>query len=117
MNIPETHQTVMPYLMLYNAKAFIDFVENVFEAKLLFNLIADHQKFSHAEIKIGNSTIMFSEATTQWPAQTANLFVYVENADKTYIRAIKLGSSILTEIEDKDYGRTCGVADSFGNVW
>jgi uncharacterized glyoxalase superfamily protein PhnB len=117
MNIPETHQTVMPYLMLNNAAAFIDFAENVFDAKILFSLRDDNQKVSHAELKIGDSTIMFSEATAQWPVQNANLFVYVENADETYAKAIKAGASILMEIEDKDYGRTCGVSDAFGNVW
>jgi PhnB protein len=117
MNIPETHQTVMPYLMLNNAAAFIDFAENVFDAKILFSVRDDNQKVSHAEIKIGDSTIMFSEATTQWPVQNANLFVYVENADETYVKAIKAGASILMEIDDKDYGRTCGVTDAFGNVW
>ena len=117
MNIPETHQTVMPYLMLNNAAAFIDFIEVVFDAKILFSIRDENQKVSHAEAKIGDSTIMFSEATAQWPVQTANLFVYVENADETYIKALKSGASVLMEIEDKDYGRTCGVTDPFGNVW
>lgn len=71
----------------------------------------------HAEITLNGSTIMFTEETSDWPKQTANLFVYVQNADKTYLKALDNGAVSLMGMSDQDYGRTCGVTDPFGNVW
>src|SRR5262245_5869380 len=120
MNLPAGHQVVMPYLMLNGALKFIDFTKKVFNAELtesMHKLREDRTKVMHSEITIGGSTIMFSDASDQWPQQTANLFVYVSNADETYNRAIDSGATTLMELSDQDYGRTCGVTDPLGNVW
>jgi len=120
MNIPNGHQVVMPYLMLNGALKFIDFVKIVFDAKLnnnMHKLREDGISVMHSEISIGSSTLMITDATEQWPAQTANLFVYVNDADETYKRAIDKGATTVMELSNQDYGRTCGVTDPFGNVW
>ncbi|HEX8549729.1 MAG TPA: VOC family protein [Cytophagaceae bacterium] len=119
MNLPQGHQTIMPYLMLNGASKFIEFLKDVFNAQLNSGMykLAEDGTVRHAEIAIGGSTIMFTEATDQWPVQTANLFVYVENADQTYIKALESGGTSIMELSDQDYGRTCGVNDSFGNTW
>lgn len=120
MDLPKGHQVVMPYLMLNGALKFIDFVKAVFHAELttsMHKLREDGATVIHSEITIGGSTIMFTDATEQWKEQTANLFVYVDNADDTYNRAIGNGSSTVMELSNQDYGRTCGVTDPFGNVW
>lgn len=120
MNLPKGHQVVMPYLMLKGALKFIDFVKTVFNAELTTNmhkLHEDNASVMHSEVTIGGSTIMFTDATGQWPEQTANLFIYVDNADETYKKAIASGATTLMELNNQDYGRTCGVTDPFGNVW
>ena len=120
MNIPNGHQVVMPYLMLNGALKFIDFVKIVFDGKLnnnMHKLREDGISVMHSEISIGSSTLMITDATEQWPAQTANLFVYVNDADETYKRAIDKGATTVMELSNQDYGRTCGVTDPFGNVW
>lgn len=120
MNLPKGHQVVMPYLMVNGALKFIDFVKVVFYAELTTNmhkLREDGATVIHSEITIGGSTIMFTDASEQWKEQTANLFVYVDNADDTFKRAIDHGATILMELSNQDYGRTCGVTDPFGNVW
>ncbi|WP_431245168.1 VOC family protein [Flavobacterium sp. P21] len=71
----------------------------------------------HAEITLNGSTIMITDEITDWAKQTANLFVYVPNADETYQKALENGASSLMELSDQDYGRTCGITDPFGNVW
>jgi uncharacterized glyoxalase superfamily protein PhnB len=68
-------------------------------------------------MQIDGSTIMLADATEQWKEQTANLFVYVENADKAYNTALENGATSLMELSDQSYGRTCGVTDPVGNVW
>jgi uncharacterized glyoxalase superfamily protein PhnB len=120
MEIPKGHQVVMPYLMVKGASKFIDFAKKVFEAKLTTNmhkLREDKTTVMHSEITIGGSVIMFSDATEQWPVQTANLFVYVDNADATYKKAIESGATTVIELSNQDYGRSCGVTDPLGNVW
>lgn len=120
MNVPQGHQAVMPYLMLNGALKFIDFTKNVFDAALVSNMHKVRQNgvtVMHSEISIGGSTIMFTDATEQWPIQTANLFVYVEDADITFQKALDAGATVLMPLNDQDYGRTCGITDPFGNVW
>ncbi|MDQ3290035.1 MAG: VOC family protein [Bacteroidota bacterium] len=117
MNIPNGHQTVMPYLMLNSATSFISFVQQVFNATLTMERKRDEHLIMHAEVQINNSTIMLCDATEEWKAQNANLFVYVTNADETYDKAINAGAQTVMPLSDQDYGRTCGVTDPTGNVW
>ena len=118
MKIPNGHQAVMPYLMLVDAAKFIDFCQKVFNATLLSSRKRDDGvTIMHAEVNIDGSTIMFSEASKEWKPATANMFVYVDNADKTYQLAVDAGAVTIMELSDQDYGRTCGVTDPFGNVW
>jgi PhnB protein len=120
MNLPKGHQVVMPYLMVKGALKFLDFTKSVFDARLTTNmhkLREDGVTVIHSEITIGGSTIMFTDASDRWPEQTANLFVYVDNADTTYKKAKDAGATTVMELSDQDYGRTCGVTDPLGNVW
>lgn len=108
----------MPYLILVDAQKFSDFASAVFSAKEQNRQMREDGKtLMHAEIQIGNSTVMFAEAMEQWPPHTAGLFVYVEDADVSYKKALELGATTVMELSDQDYGRTCGIADPFGNVW
>src|SRR5688500_14895014 len=95
MNIPNGHQTVMPYLMLNSADAFIDFVKRVFNAEVTFEREREEHKLMHAEVRINESTIMFCDATENWKAQPANLFVYVPNADEAYQKAVQAGAETI----------------------
>ncbi|KYG79672.1 glyoxalase [Roseivirga seohaensis] len=118
MKIPEGHQSVMPYLILPEAENFSEFAKQVFDAKVsLTRLREDEKTIMHSELIVGNSTIMFAGATEQFSPQTANLFVYVNNADETYKKALDNGASSVMGLSDQDYGRTCGVSDPFGNTW
>ncbi|HEU5053930.1 MAG TPA: VOC family protein [Hanamia sp.] len=118
MNIPKGYQAVMPYLILKDAAGFIDFTAKVFHAQLMNkHLREDNQTVMHAEVNISGSVIMFAEATEQYPVQTANLFVYVDDADETYNVALHNAATSINEPADQPYGRSCGVKDPFGNSW
>ena len=112
-----TKQTVIPYLVIPNAVNFYEFVQNVFGGKETARFLNDDQSLMHGEVNIGGSTIMFGNASPQWTPQPAGLYVTVANADETFKKAIDNGSAVVMEIEDKDYGRTGGVKDPFGNTW
>ncbi|WP_344980190.1 VOC family protein [Compostibacter hankyongensis] len=119
MKIPAGYQTVMPYLIVAGAEKLIDFTQAVFEAKVTHRTMRDEEKniIMHAEIMIGDSTIMFADATEQYAPQTAGMFVYVEDADEAYQKALDAGAVSVLEPADQSYGRSCGVTDPLGNTW
>jgi PhnB protein len=117
IKIPAGYQTVMPYIIIGNAAAFIEFTQKVFNAELLGKHMRDETAIMHAEIKIGSSVIMFADSTEQYLPMPAGLFIYVDDADKTYQSALDNGATAVTELANQSYGRSGGVKDTFGNVW
>jgi uncharacterized glyoxalase superfamily protein PhnB len=116
MNIPKDHQAVMPYLMLNDAAAFIEFIKKVFDAEMTQESMRDGV-VGHCEANINGGTIMFSNSRDEWKPATANMFVYVPDADATYEKALAAGATSVMEIADQDYGRSGGFTDPHGNVW
>lgn len=116
-NIPVNYQTVMPYLIVNGASQFIDFVDRVFRATLTFKEMRDENVIMHAEVMIGGSTIMFADSTDQFGISPAGLFIYVDNADEAFKRALDAGAIVIMEPADLSYGRSGGVTDPFGNTW
>ena len=49
--------------------------------------------------------------------QPAGMFVYVEDADETYHKALAEGAKSIMPPSDQEYGRSGGVIDPFGNTW
>lgn len=117
MRIPDGYQTVMPYLILKDAPGFLSFTQKLLGAKELQKIMADDGEIMHAEIKIGDSTIMFGESNARWKPQPAGLYIHVEDCDKSYKKALELGAESVMEPSDQNYGRAAGVKDPFGNTW
>ena len=117
MKLPSGHQAVMPYLILRGAAAFIDFSKKVFNAVETARHPDGNNLIMHAEINIGGSTLMIGDSSEQWQPRPASLYIYSENVDSAYKRALANGGKTIMEPEDKPYGRTCGIEDPFGNVW
>lgn len=115
--IPQGYQQVMPYLILKDAAGFSQFCKEVFSATEKMKHLREDGEIMHAEIQIGESTIMFGEASDQWTVQNAGLFVYVANADEAYQKALDKGATTVTELSEQPYGKTGGVKDPFGNTW
>ena len=117
LKIPVNYQTVMPYLIVAGAEKFISFMQNVFDAKETYKAMRDEHTIMHGELMIGDSTIMFADSTDNYTVRNAGMFVYVDDADATFKKAIKAGASIINEMADQSYGRSGGVQDPFGNIW
>ncbi len=117
LQVPENYQAVMPYLILKGAASFIAFAKEVFGAKVALQEMKDKDIVMHAEIKIGDSTVMIAEATADYEPQNAGLFVYVKDADAAIKHAIELGAELILEISNKPYGKSGGIKDPFGNTW
>ena len=70
-----------------------------------------------AEIRIGDSLVMVA-STAERSAFPAFLYVYVDDADATYRRALDAGAASLEAPLDTPYGdRRAMVQDAFGNVF
>ncbi|MFT3827114.1 MAG: VOC family protein [Chitinophagaceae bacterium] len=118
MNIPQTHQVLMPYLIVNGARRFAGFVKDVFGATQTFeHLREDNETVMHAEVQISGATIMFADATDQYRVANANMFIYVPDANTAFAKALEAGATVVNELADRDYGRSGGVQDPFGNVW
>jgi len=112
-----TQQTVTVYLILKDVSGFIDFTEKLFGATLTEKHTDVSGNIRHAEIRIGNSSIMIGSANDQWGVQGAGLFVNVTNSDSAYQTALDLGATSVMPPADQEYGRSCGVNDPSGNTW
>jgi PhnB protein len=116
--IPEGYHAITPYLSVKNAGEFIEFTKNAFGAKEIYRMPDDKGTIMHAEVQVGDSRFMLSEATDTNPPSQIMLHLYVENADEVFKQAVKSGAASLREPADQFYGdRSGGVKDKFGIQW
>jgi PhnB protein len=116
--IPTQYQRVTPYLTLPKAGAFVTFAKTVFGATLNGDPhLREDGSIMHAELAIGGSAIMCADATAEYPAMPAGLFIWVEDADTSFALALQHGCTEIMPPANQDYGRACGVRDAHGNMW
>ena len=115
--IPEGYHSVTPYL-IGNAAKVLDFVKETFDAKEIMRMPGPNGTIGHAEFKIGDSHLMISDGGEMYPAMPCSLYVYVNDVDTTYKRALQAGGTSVKEPADQFYGdRSASVKDSAGNIW
>ena len=115
--IAQDLHTVTVYFHPIGAQRFIDFVTAAFDGKELMRH-AENDMIMHAKVQIGDSVIELGEAryTTQ-PLPTA-IYLYINDVDATYERALAAGGTSLLAPTDQVYGdRNAWVKDPFDNVW
>jgi uncharacterized glyoxalase superfamily protein PhnB len=84
--------------------------------RVVFGATADVEPGRPAEVRVGDSVIMVSPATERDPFP-AFLYIYVDDADKVFVRAVEAGVTVLEPPLDTPYGdRRAMVRDPFGNV-
>ena len=124
--IPEGYQTVTPYLSVDGAAGAIDYYKRAFGAKERVRMSAPGGKIGHAELEIGDSLVMlsdpFPQATTRTPKElggtSGSVFMYVEDVDAVFKKAVDEGATITMEVADQFWGDRFGaVTDPFGHVW
>lgn len=116
--VPEGYHTVTPYLVVPDAPAVLDFIEEAFGGQTRSrNTDADGQ-IIHAEIQVGDSMIMLGQSSEEWPPTRAMIHLYLPDVDGVYARALDAGARSLRQPEDMFYGdRSGGVEDPWGTQW
>ena len=113
-------QTVFPCLTFKDAKASFDWLERALGAERVAVYEDDDGRVAHAEIRIGESTIMCGDeiaGSKATPSGVSVVYVAVDDADAAYERAKAAGAEV-TEPVDQDYGsRDITVTDPDGNRW
>ncbi len=117
-NVMETYRTVTPYLVVLDADAELAFLKAAFGGTETTCARNADGSVMHAEIQVGDSLVMLGQASEQWKALTAALYVWVKDVDATYANALAAGAQSQSPPEDKPYGhRNAGVVDRNGITW
>ena len=116
---PNGYHTVTPYILVHGADKLIDFIKKAFDAKEVERVTMPDGSIGHAEVRLGDSVIMVSDAKgEQYKPMPTGIYLYVEDCDATYNRALQEGATSLMEPANQFYGdRSSGVKDQFGNQW
>jgi uncharacterized glyoxalase superfamily protein PhnB len=108
---PAERHTVIPRIIAVDAEQLVMFVKQVFAAT------GDYHPQAPAELKLGDSVIIISDAGLRAP-MAACLYVYVPNADATCQRAIDLGAESVEPPSNTPWGDRRGIVlDRWGNTW
>ena len=129
--VPDGYHTVTPHIVLNDCAGAIDFYKKAFGAVETARMPGPGDKIVHAEVRIGDSVVMMSDEMPPMPGQpgtyksprtaglsTAALFLYVDNADAAFERAINAGCTVRSPLMDMFWGDRYGqVIDPFGHTW
>lgn len=124
--IPGGYHTVNAYLTVQDGPAAIVFYQKAFGMEVGFRLDAPSGKVGHAELRLGDSTIMLSDEMPGGVCRsphalggtTVTLFLYVPDVDQTFNRAVAAGARVVMPVEDMFWGDRFGsVTDPFGHNW
>jgi uncharacterized glyoxalase superfamily protein PhnB len=117
-HVPRGLRTVTPFLQVTGVDGLLDFAKSAFGAETVERHADPEGIVRHAVMKLEGSMVELGEAHGEFPAIPAMLYVYVDDVDRSYARAIAAGGESLNPPADQPYGhRTAAIRDAFGNQW
>jgi PhnB protein len=115
--IPEGYRTVTPFLNVEGASDAIAFYKKAFAAEEKVRMPTPDGKIMHAELDLGDSKLMVSDAMMNAPTKSS-IHLYVKDADAAWARATAAGAKVEMPIADMFWGDRYGVlSDKWGNRW
>ena len=117
-HVPEGLGTVTTFLHPRGAPALIEFLKHAFAAEEMAVHRGPEGTIVHAKIRVGGSVIEMGEAHDQWLPMPTMFYVYVDDVDAWYRRALDAGATSMETPALQPYGeRRAAVRDAFGNQW
>lgn len=125
--VPAGSNTVSAYLIVPSAKAAIELYARAFGARPGLRMtMPGSDATMHAEMHIGDSTVMLTDENPAWGAKSpltlggspCSLHLYVPDADAVYAQAVAAGCEAVCAMETAFWGDRYGkVKDPYGHVW
>ncbi|MBK7861084.1 MAG: VOC family protein [Archangiaceae bacterium] len=124
--IPDAYATLTPYFAVSDAAAAIAFYVKAFGAREAYRLPMPNGKLGHAELRIGNCTLMLADEDPSFGNKSAKtlggspvgICLYVEDCDAVFARAVAAGATVQRPLADQFYGDRSGtLVDPFGQHW
>ncbi len=117
-NVPTGYHSIAPYFTVCNADRLIEFLVAAFDAALILEKRYSTGTIQHARVRVGDSVVMLNEATDEYPANVSQLYLYVDNVNARFSKALNIGATALMEPNKRAHGdRLAGFKDPCGNVW
>lgn len=122
--VPDGYDTITPQLTLDDAAKTIDWYMRALGATEKSRSLGPDGKVMHAELTIGTSRIMVNDVMmgTKGPlafgGSPASLWLYVDDSDALFERAVAAGATVQMPMADQFWGDRAGaVADPAGYTW
>ena len=124
--IPKGYHTVTPSLVVDGAAKALDFYKKALEAEEVMRFPGPDGTIMHAEIRIGDSRIMLGDekpdqggrGPKSYGGTPVSFFVYRENVDAAWKRAVEAGGKPIMPLADQFWGDRAGCfEDPFGHHW
>ena len=109
--IPEGWHSVTPRLVVDEPAKLVRFIKSTFQAG------GEYAADAPSQMRIGDSIVMVSGAGPR-QSKPGFLYVYVDDVDATYRRALEAGAESTEDPRDVPYGdRRAMIRDPCGNDW
>jgi PhnB protein len=124
--IPKGYHTITPGLSFKDAKAAMEFYKKAFGAEQKDVCMGPDGKVMHAEMKLGTSMFMMNDEFPEMGCLSPEtlkgcpvaMYVYVENVDQFFEKAVKEGAKETMPVGDMFWGDRMGqLMDPFGYKW
>jgi len=124
--VPDGFHTITPHLVVADAAKAIEFYKKALGAQEIDRHMApDGKAVMHAQLKIGSSMLMLGNefpphclSPKSRGGTTVSLYMYFENSDSAFDRAVKAGCTVKMPMSDQFWGDRYGqVEDPFGHQW
>lgn len=115
--IPDGYHSITPFMNIKDASAAIELYKAALGAEERGRMAMPNGAVAHAELKVGDSILMISEAMQNAPTASSHM-LYVNDADAAFARAVAAGMTVTMPVADMFWGDRYGlVVDRFGNRW
>ena len=121
----ETTTSISPMLSVRRGVKAIEFYKAAFGATELFR-IGDEDNAVVAQMAVAGAEFWLADESPQYlnfspeslRGSTVRMLIVVDDPDEVFTHAVAAGASVVSAVEDKEYGWRVGrVVDPYGHHW